>query len=191
MDAWLLKYRGYLILLLVEAILFGALFLWRLPQPTPIEILDPTPRPAPTPAAMAIYVSGAVQQPDVYTLLEGSRLKDALQAAGGARTDADLSALNLAAALQDGQRVHVPVLGEAPVAALADPPPPASTTPLDINSASPAELDGLPGIGPALAQRIVDDREANGPYETVDQLARVRGIGPALVEQLRPLVCAR
>lgn len=188
MDSWLLRYRGYLILSLVEAVVLGALFLWRLPRPTPIAILDPTPRPSPTTAAIAIYVSGAVRRPEVYTLPAGSRLKDALQVAGGARDDAVLDGLNLATALHDGQRVHVPAPGEAPLAVNPGSPPPAADGPVNINAASPAELDLLPGIGPALAQRIIEDRQANGPYEAVDQLARVRGIGPALVEKLRPLV---
>jgi len=186
MDAWLQKCRGYLVLSLIYSIVLAALLLWRQPRPAPIEIIEPSPQPTRTPAHLVVYVSGAVLRPDVYTLPENSRLKDALLAAGGARPDADLNALNLAVALHDGQQVRVPVQGE--------PSPPADPAeqaagPLNVNTASFAELDSLPGIGPAFAQRIVDDRQANGAYASVDELARVRGIGPALVERLRPLIC--
>ena len=188
MDAWLQKYRGYLILSLVYTIACGALLLWRQPQPIPIEIIEPTPRPTPTPARLVVYVSGAVARPDVYTLPEDSRLKDALLLAGGPLPEADLSVLNLAAALHDGQQIRVPRQGEPPPPTAPEAQPSGQ---LNINTASLAELDSLPGIGPALAQRIVEDREANGPYVSVEELARVRGIGPSLVEKLRPLVRTR
>jgi competence protein ComEA len=191
MDAWLERYRGYLILTLVYTILFGALWLWRQPQPAPIEILDPSPQPTRTPGHLVVHVSGAVMNPDVYTLPENSRLKDALLAAGGARSDAELTALNLAAALYDGQQVWVPAVGEDPPPAAAAPPATQPGAPLNVNTASVAELDMLPGIGPALAQRIIEEREANGPYGSVEELARVRGIGASLVEKLRPLVVTR
>ncbi len=189
MAAWLQKNRGYLVLSLAYTIAFGGFVLWRQPSPAPIEIVKPSPRPTRTPAQIVVYVSGAVVRPDVYTLPEGSRLKDALLVAGGAQPEADLAALNLATALQDGQRVHIPARGEAPLPVAAPAGRPGA--PININTASAAELDVLPGIGPALAQRIVDDRQANGPYAAVDELTRVRGIGPALLEKLHPLVVVR
>ncbi len=196
MDAWLQSKRGYLILSLVYAAILGGVLLWRQPAPAPIEIMQPTPRPTATPAHIVVHVSGAVTNPGVYTLLEGSRVNDALQAAGGLLAEADQDALNLATALSDGQRLHVPVPGEAPPSAA--PAAPASggpvaqpAGPLDINSASAAELESLPGIGAVLAQRIVEDRLANGPYASVDDLVRVRGIGPGILEDIRPLVTVR
>ncbi|MCL6430393.1 MAG: ComEA family DNA-binding protein [Anaerolineae bacterium] len=195
MEAWLRKYRGYLALALVELAVLGAFWHLHRPGPAPIVISEPSPQPSRTPGHLVVYVSGAVERPDVYTLPEGSRLKDALVAAAGPRDDADLTTLNLAQPLHDGQRVHIPVLGETP---LPEPTPPSAANPspaqprpgdaLNINAASAAELDTLPGIGPVLAQRIVDDREANGPYTSVDDLERVRGIGPSLIEKLRPLI---
>ena len=195
MEAWLRRYRGYLALALIELAAFGAFWHLHRPPPPPILISEATPQPTHTPGRIVIYVSGAVQRPDVYTLPEGSRLKDALAAAEGARGDADLSALNLAQSLEDGQRVHIPAIGETPLPQPTAPPPSSRGAaslqpgvPLNINTASAADLDALPGIGPVLAQRIVEDREANGPYASVDDLERVRGIGPSLLEKLRPLV---
>ena len=195
MEAWLRRYRGYLALALIELAAFGAFWHLRRPPPPPILISETTPQPTHTPARLVIYVSGAVHRPDVYSLPEGSRLKDALAAAEGPREDADLSALNLAQSLEDGQRVHIPAIGETPLPQPTAPPPSSGGAaslqpgvPLNLNAASAAELDALPGIGPVLAQRIVEDREANGPYASVDDLERVRGIGPSLLEKLRPLV---
>lgn len=199
MAAWLEKTRGYLALSLVYTAILGGVLLWRQPAPLPMRIVEPTRRPSPTPAPMVVHVTGAVLHPDVYSLAERSRLKDAVQAAGGLRPDADLAALNLAAPLRDGQRVHIPALGEAALpaafeaqapAAIGGPPEEGHSL-LNINTASAAQLEALPGIGAVLAQRIVDDRQANGPYASVDDLERVRGIGPALLANLRPLVTAR
>ena len=190
MDAWA-KYRGYLVLSLVYAIVLGGVLLWRQPPSAAIEILEPSPRPSPTPGQLAVYVSGAVLHPDVYTLAENSRVKDALLAAGGARPDADLTALNLATTLHDGQQVHVPAQGEARAPApLAVATASSPVGLLNINTASAAELESLPGIGPALSQRIVEDRQANGPFQSIEELDRVRGIGPALLEKLRPYIVA-
>lgn len=197
MNSWLRRYRGYLILSLVHIVAFAGFTLWRQPAPSPIRIIDPTPQPTSTPRQVTVYVSGAVAHPDVYMLPDGSRVKDALQAAGGLRGDAVVSALNLATLLRDGQEVHVPVTGETP-------PAPVSLSPdasaadgsaatgsgalVNLNTATAAELETLPGIGPALAQRIVEERAANGPYASADDLTRVRGIGPATVDKLRALV---
>ncbi len=193
MADWLRTYRGYLTLALAEALILGALWLWRRPRPAPIAISEPTLRPTPTVGLIVVHVTGAVRRPDVYPLPENSRLKDALAAAGGARSDADVEALNLALPLHDGQQVRIPAQGEAAplLPAEASAPPAAAAALINVNTATPAELESLPGIGPALAQRIIQDRQANGPYETVDQLTRVRGIGPATLEKLRPLVCVR
>ena len=100
-------------------------------------------------------------------------------------------ALNLAAPLGDGARIYVPMIGEeVPPTAWPPPrrPPPCRPGPVDLNRATAAELDDLPGIGPATAQAIVDHRTANGPFASVDDLEAVRGIGPAKLDAIRPLV---
>ncbi|TDE90078.1 ComEA family DNA-binding protein [Occultella glacieicola] len=150
---------------------------------------------------LVIHVAGAVSSPGVYDLTAGSRVNDAVLAAGGPTSDADLDAVNLAGWLQDGQQVYVPVLGETlPPAAVGAPDPagtadgpdtagPAGTIgPVDLNTATAAELETLPGIGPALAQRILDHRSENGGFTSIDQLDDVSGIGPATMERLRDLV---
>lgn len=145
------------------------------------------------PAVVVVHVAGAVAAPGVVELPGGSRVADALGPAGGALPDADLAAVNLATLLADGQQVYVPTVGEDRPPAAA--PPAAVPTsngnpagPLDLNRATAAELDELPGIGPATAQAIVAHRDANGPFASVEDLEAVRGIGPAKLDALRLLV---
>jgi competence protein ComEA len=139
---------------------------------------------------LVVHVAGAVVHPGVYELAAGARVRDAVNAAGGPAADADLDAMNLAAPVRDGERVYVPLPGEAPGPAVIGGGSGASGVPgpVDLNVAGEAELDALPGIGPALAAAIVADREANGPFATVDDLLRVRGIGPAKLDQFRDRV---
>ncbi|MDX2381971.1 MAG: helix-hairpin-helix domain-containing protein [Acidimicrobiia bacterium] len=142
--------------------------------------------------SVSVHVAGAVGRPGVYELDSGARVEAAIAAAGGAVGDADPNALNLAAELIDGTRVYVPVIGE-PLpddagGAGVDGSAPLAAGPVDLNRATIAELDALPGIGPATASVIVTDREMNGPFLTVDELTRVRGIGPAKLEALAGLV---
>ena len=144
--------------------------------------------PAAAPAELVVHAAGAFVAPGLYRLKPGSRVADLVSAAGGLRPDADPDRVNLAAPLHDGERVAVPRIGEpAPGAdpAAADAAP---TGLLDLNTATAAQLDALPGVGPATAQAIVDDRERNGPFRSVDDLVRVRGIGPAKLDQIRALV---
>ena len=205
MSDSLQRYRVYVVLVLVVVTGAGGLFyLLKRPQPAPIILLTPvpsatpSPTPTPTPAPVRVYVTGAVQAPDVYLLLPGSIVKDAIAAAGGSTADADLDRINLAVQLADQQQVHVPRRGEG---TLPVPPPaadagsaeerpatPSAASPLNINTASTSELEALPGIGPAFAQRIVDYREQNGPFVTVEQLTEVKGIGPATLAKLEGLI---
>ena len=149
------------------------------------------------PSIVVVDVVGAVRRPGVVRVRKDARVIDAIAAAGGATADADVARLNLAAPVADGSRIAVPKTGEPalavdPAAVSGGPSGGAGTTaaagPVDINTATAAALDALPGIGPATAAAIVADRESHGPFATVDDLSRVRGIGPAKLAQLRTLV---
>ena len=155
------------------------------------------------PLRIAVHVVGAVQQPGVYHLAAGSRGDDAVRLAGGATSQADLKRVNLAAMLVDGQQLWIPRIGERIVPnTLPNAVPnnlsnagPSNAVPsnglpalVDINQATVADLDRLPGIGPSTARAIVDHRTRNGPFASVDDLLAVRGIGPAKLTELRALV---
>ena len=167
-----------------------ALLLVRLAAPGGLEIVLPTPTVEPS--EIKVYVSGAVATPGVYTLRPGDRLEDALRAAGGPSPDADLLAINLAVRLRDEQQVIVPSKTAArPPGDQAAGSTSAQVQPLDINSASAAALEALPGIGPVRAAAIVRYREEHGPFPSVEALITVPGIGPATVANLKGLVVAR
>lgn len=148
--------------------------------------------------AIVVDVAGAVASPGVVELKDGARVADALGAAGGLAEDADLTSVNRAARLTDGQRVYVPRVGEqvAPVegdgsagAAGEGTQSTATGQAVNINTAGLAELDALPGVGPATAQAIIDDREANGPFTALEDLMRVSGIGEKKFEKLKSSIC--
>lgn len=161
------------------------------PSIAPAPVPRPSAPPSTTPASVVVHVAGAVNAPGVYALAPGARAGDAVALAGGAAAGADVDALNLAASLRDGERVYVPVVGEAvpPPVDLPDAPGVSvAPGPVDLNRATVTELDALPGVGPATAHAIVSHRDANGPFASVDDLEQVRGIGPAKLEAIRPLV---
>lgn len=190
-----------------------------LPSPTvhtidldapPSQPSDETPPPSspespqPEPRTLTVHVAGAVQKPGVYTLAEGSRVADALHKAGGAKPNADTDALNLAEPLADGQKIYLPHKHETapPTLASARSSSPQSDTsrikpadrvqfPLDLNRATAEQLEALPGIGPVLAQRIVEYRQQVGRFHSVDDLLEVHGIGPKRLERIRPYVVVR
>jgi competence protein ComEA len=137
---------------------------------------------------VVVDVAGAVQRGGVYRLPSGSRVTDAVRAAGGLGTTANADAVNLAAVLVDGQRVYIPRVGEpAPVdVPVAVPTTPAG--PVDLNTATVDQLDRLPGVGPSTAAAIIAHRQQYGPFTSVEDLAAVKGIGPAKVAALRGLV---
>lgn len=142
--------------------------------------------PAGVPATVVVQAAGAVMVPGVYVLPAGARVHELLVAAGGPAPGAAPDALALATVLVDGQRVQVPFEGEPVVGpASAVGPAGAATGPLDVNRATAAELDELPGVGPSTAAAIVEHRERNGPFATVDDLLDVRGIGPAKLDGFR------
>jgi competence protein ComEA len=171
------------------------------PEAAPTESTAPT---EPTPSAeVVVHVSGAVKRAGVYRLAPDSRVADAIEQAGGATEHADLDALNLAEPLQDGQKIHVPRKGEvspptvasvapsrtprsAPQAAAA-----ATQFPINLNTATAEQLEAIPGIGPVLAQRIIEYRQTHGRFQSVDELLEVHGIGAKRLESMRPYVVVK
>lgn len=139
---------------------------------------------------LVVDVAGKVRRPGLYRLPDGSRIDDAIKAAGGPRRGVDLSSLNLAARVADGQQILVgqPAagVGAAPVAGAGASSP--STGPVSLNTATLEQLESLPGVGPVLAQNILDWRTANGGFSSVDQLTEVSGIGDVTFAELQPLV---
>jgi competence protein ComEA len=206
-HAW----RGYIGLSLVWIVVLGiALFVSRQPASQPIEILPPptleptlTPLPSATPGPLRVDVAGAVHMPGVYTLPITSIIADAIAAAGGPSDDADLDRVNKAVPLSDGMQVYVPHTAEAEGPQPVEPvPAKTAAAPLtatgavrasedgvlvDINVATLAELDALPGVGPATAKRIVDGR----PYGSIEDLMRVKGIGQATFDKLKEYIMVR
>jgi competence protein ComEA len=154
-------------------------------EPAPVPIYITPPAPTATPGSILVYVTGAVAQPDVYTLPPDAIVKDAVEAAGGALETADLVSVNLAQRLHDEAQVHVPVVGEVPAAVQ---PGLGSGGKVNINTADVALLDTLPNIGESRAQAIIDYREAYGPFTSIEQIMEVPGIAEKMFEDLRDLI---
>jgi competence protein ComEA len=153
-------------------------------QPSPPAV---EPRPS---AEVVVHVAGKVRRPGVVRLPAGSRVIDAVEAAGGAVPAARLASLNLARVLTDGEQVRVGLAPAEPTGGLSDLVPGTGVgagedgVTVDLNRASAAELEELPGVGPVLAGRIVSYRDENGPFRSIDQLIEVPGIGPAVLSGL-------
>ncbi len=187
MKTWQSILLGALLALISAA----AIYLIALPpRGTPVELLPP-----PTPAPILVDVSGAVNHPGVYTLQPGSRVQDAVVAAGGLAALADGARVNQAKKLSDGEKLTVPTIGETPAANSGEQADPGGDTsaaiptgPININTATQEELDVLPGIGPSRALDIIAYREKNGGFKTPEELQNVTGIGEATFERLRDLV---
>ncbi len=171
----------------------------RIPGGKPVTL-----EPAPTQTPVTVHVIGAVVRPGVYTFPEGSRVQDAVTAAGGLLAEAEPNQINLAAKLQDGQQLDIPgaggsntsggTLGSAPPATgpfTVITTPGATTNNADlvnINTATLNELDTLPGIGPTIAQKIIDYRTQHGPFSNIEDIMNVSGIGPATFDNIRDLI---
>jgi len=142
-------------------------------------------------ARVVVDVVGAVRRPGLYRLDDGSRIADAIARAGGANRKAELAQVNLAAPLADGEQVVVPARGSAAAAtpaAAGSGGATAPAAPIQLSTATAEQLDSLPGVGPATAQKILDYRTKHGAFSSVDELDAVPGIGPKRLEQLRDLV---
>lgn len=166
---------------------------------------QPAPPSATTTSEVVVHVVGAVRRPGVYHLPPGARIEDAVRLAGGPAPDADVNAVNLAALARDGERIEVPLRAAAnPQTASALVPvggrPPGDgggsggklrnpgQGTVNVNTAGEAELERLPGVGPATAARIIAHRKENGPFRSVDDLLAVSGIGPKKLAAMRPFV---
>ena len=171
------------------ALLAGRLFRSAPPRGTAPPILRASAPATRAPARLLVVdVAGAVRRPGLYRLAQGSRVQNAIVQAGGATRRAELDLVNLAAPLADGEQVLVPARGAAGAGAAAAAGSPSPTAPLDLNSATAEQLDALPGIGPVTAQKIIDYRQAHGPFKSIDDLASIPGLGPAHIANLKGLV---
>ena len=159
-------------------------------------------QPAPTKSPIAVHVIGAVPRPGLYEFVEGVRVQDAIDAAGGLLASANVDSINLAALLEDGQQLNIPYksgeeptpgsISEDPLELPNDEEPVSTEAPdvelININTASLEELDSLPGIGPTIAQRIIDYRDENGPFNTIEDIQNVSGIGPSTFDEIKDLI---
>ena len=204
--------RGKLIWGIVGLLLGGAaavagMTLFNRTQPAPIVISPPEPTPLPPPtstlAPIHVFIHGAVKAPDVYLIAAGSIVEQAIESAGGFTADADVDAINQALPLGDGAEIYIPTLAESAAGVSRGAPyqgvtqqkdgsaagsGTAGSALININTASLEQLDTLPGIGPATALKIVTHREERGPFQTIEALMDVSGIGPAKFSQIESLI---
>lgn len=169
--------RSVRAVIVVIAVLSVVVTWWWLRSPADVETVDVPIVEASTPIVteVVVHVAGRVDQPGLIRLPSGSRVADAIDAAGGALKPRDLDSVNLARVLIDGEQIQVGAVGGS------------TDTGININSASAADLEALPGIGPVLAARIVEWRTANGPFASIDDLGQVGGIGSSVIEELRSM----
>jgi len=165
-------------------LLTGAILFWiaRQPDGTPITLM-----PRPTPSPYQVFITGAVTNPGVYEIEPGGRVITILQKAGGETSDADLSQVNLAALVNDGEKILIPRKGE--VLPVGEKSGSSSTTRrIDLNKASLEELMQLPGIGQDRAQAIIAYRQSHGGFMSIDEITLVEGIGEGTLERLKDLI---
>lgn len=182
-DAWLLAFG------LLMGLLAAGLLILVSGRPRGQSI---TLSPPPTPAPLQVHVTGAVNKPGVYALPPGSRIQQAIDAAGGLTPQADVSMLNLVALIEDGQRLHVPSQG-GPAEQTADDPATEERSvsisrKININTATLEQLDTLPGIGEITAQKIIDYRSVHGPFPNIEAIMDVDGIGEGTFEEIKNFI---
>lgn len=184
----LLEQRRMLLVVLAAALLVSALVVGAISRGPPRAIVFEPASTLEDGAPIRVHIAGEVVRPGVYEMYQGERVIDAIAAAGGATTNADASALNLARRLRDGERLEVPARSSRTSAAAA--PHLVSAGPIDINTATAAELDRLPGIGAAYSRRIVDSRTVDGPYRSIEELVTRRVLPASTFEGIRELITA-
>jgi competence protein ComEA len=172
----------------------GALLLSSRPEPVQITIHPPIPTETPqataTPSPILVYITGEVQEPETTVeVAYGSRVMDAISSAGGFTDQADKAVVNLAGILRDGDQIHVPAIIKLDKATNIEKlPTPSGGKLIHINTATLEELQTLPSVGPAMAQRIIDYRAENGSFTVLEDLDNVSGIGKATLNNLRDLI---
>ena len=171
--------------------LFVALLIWIIARNPSGQAV--TLRPVPTEKPIVVHVTGAVPRPGVYALAQGSRVQDAISAAGGFLADAEKTGINLARALEDGEQLDIPYMqGASPVIGTEIPltteSSSSSTELININTASEAELVSLPGIGLTTARKIIAYREQNGPFVNTEDIINVSGVGSGTYERIKDLI---
>ena len=174
---------------------------WRQPAEIHIQPAQPTatPMPTSTPEPIRVFINGEVNRPGVYNLAHDAIIQDVLYEAGGFTGDAYQDIVNLAQPLSDGMQVHVPALPEASSEVPLISTPPVMTKPevngagtatglINLNTATMSQLESLPGVGPSTAQKILDYREDNGMFGSIEEVMEVSGIGPAKFESMAPFI---
>jgi competence protein ComEA len=186
MEEWLDRYKGYILVALAAMVLAGGVVLAsRRPETVPLAIRTPLASPTVV-TLLRVHVSGAVAGAGVYSFRVGDRVEDAVAAAGGFTAEANPDGINLAARLSDGQQVVIPKKGEPTISLPAT--AGASTRRVSINSASLAELDILPGIGPVTGQKIIDFRVKNGPFLKLEDLIENKLVPVSTFEKIKDLI---
>lgn len=181
---------------LIGVLVFAIALLWRGGKGETIILQV---QPVDDPNIVRVYVGGEVVTPGLYSLPRGSRVAEAIQAAGGATAVGDTAGFGMAAVVEDADQIIVParrafatpvsILPVSGASGVATTQPPAiAATTININTATAAELDSLPGIGPAIASRVIEHRELNGPFRTIDELEAVSGISERMVNEMRHLI---
>ncbi len=192
---WLERHRSNLAALLVVLVAVAALTVLQIPRRPALQVLSPSLAAGPPP--IKVHVVGAVVSPGVYPLPADARMEDALKAAGGPSAGAEVDSLNLATPLRDGQQVVVPAAGAHSAAQSAPSPSPsapaatASTGKVNLNTATRRELEALPGIGPATADKILDYRGKNGRFMSIEELRDAKLVNAPTYERIRTMVEAR